>query len=218
MPKRLRLVVLALLLALVTGAAGGERVRVFSLQGLDGGDRGDQIARAFTRVEGVRRAEFDLYRCELTLTLTPGLTDQRVVQMVAETGNGWRAIPGPGQGRYLPPLSYPAGADVVVLTTNGSTVGPLEKLRVPNRTTVFDVYADWCIACRPMDARLRELARTRRGIAIRKLNLARWDSPLAKELAPRLTALPHLIVFTPDGRRHEFDGASWDEIARTMRW
>ncbi len=216
---RLRLLVLALLLAVSTGAAArGERVRVFSLQGLDGGDRGDQIAKAFTHVVGVNRAEFDLYKCELTLALTPELTDPRVVQMIAEAGNGWRAIPGPGQGRYLPPLAYPAGADVAVLTTNGSRVGPLEKLRVPNRTTVFDVYADWCIACRPMDAHLRELARTRRGIAIRKLNLARWDSPLAREFGPKLTALPHLVVFTPDGRRHEFDGASWDEIARTLRW
>ena len=105
-----------------------------------------------------------------------------------------------------------------MLTRDGAAVGPLEKLRVPGKITIFDTYADWCIACRPMDERVREFARTHPDVAVRKLNLARWDSPLAKEFGPRLTALPHLVVFTPDGRRREFDGATWEQVAKAMRW
>jgi len=198
--------------------AAATRVSVWSVQGLDGGDTGDHLAAAFKTVPGVVDARFDLYASELTLVLGDAFTDAQVPPLVARAGAGVRAVPGPGQGRYLPPLAYPAGADVALLTRTGAAVGPLERLRVPNRTTVIDVYADWCIACRPMDASLRELARTRRGVAIRKLNLARWDSPLAKELGPRLTALPHLVVFTPDGRRHEFDGATFGQVAAVLRW
>ncbi len=194
------------------------RARVFSIQGLDGGDTGDALARWFTSVPGVRRASFELYSSELTLVVDDTITEARIVGVVARSGRGWRAVPGPGQGRYLPPLDYPSGADVAVLTRTGAAVGALERLRAPNRTTIFDVYADWCVACRPMDASVREFVRTHRGVAVRKLNLARWDSPLARELGPRLTALPHLIVFTPDGKRHEFDGNTWPEIAKTMRW
>jgi len=208
----------AFLLAAAPAHGAAERVRVFSIQGLDGGDTGDRLAEALLTVPGVKRAKFDLYASELTLVLGEALPDARVPALVAEAGPGVRAIAGPGQGRYLPPLEYPPGADVAVLTRNGSAVGPLEKLRAPNRTTVFDFYADWCVACRPMDAHLREFARRHPGVAIRKLNLARWDSPLARELGPRLTALPHLVVFTSDGRRHEFDGDTWEHIAATLRW
>jgi hypothetical protein len=69
-----------------------------------------------------------------------------------------------------------------------------------------------------MDARIREHVRTHPGVAVRKLNLARWDSPLAKEFGSRLTALPHVVVFTPDGRRREFDGAPWEQVAGAMKW
>ena len=208
----------AFLLAVAPVHGHGDRVRVFSIQGLDGGDTGDRLAQAFLTVPGVKQARFELYTSELTLVLGEQLPDARVPAMVARAGPGVRARAGPGQGRYLPPIDYPPGVDVAVLTRNGSGVGPLERLRVPNRTTIIDFYADWCIACRPMDVHLRAFARGRRGVAIRKLNLARWDSPLAKEQGQRLTALPHLVIFTPDGRRHEFDGDTWDTIAKTMRW
>jgi thiol-disulfide isomerase/thioredoxin len=209
---------LPLALALPHTAVAADRVRVFSLQGLDGGDPGDQLATRLLSVSGVHGARFDLYRCELTLQLGTMITDAQVVRIVSQAGPGWRAIPGPGQGRYLPPLEYPRGADVAVLTRDGTALGPLEKLRVPGRTTIFDAYADWCVSCRPMDEHVRAFVRTHPEVAVRKLNLARWDSPLAKEFGSRLTALPHLVIFTPDGRRHEFDGATWEQVAKAMRW
>lgn len=213
-----RSLVAAFLLAVAPVHGHADRVRIFSVQGLDGGDTGDRLAQVFLRVPGVKQARFDLYASELTLVLDERLRDAQVPRMIASAGRGVRAVPGPGQGRYLPPIDYPPGIDVAILTRNGSAVGPLERLRVPNRTTILDFYADWCIACRPMDEHLRAFAHGRRGVAIRKLNLARWDSPLAQEQGPRLTALPHLVIFTPDGKRHEFDGAPWAEVAKKMRW
>ncbi len=205
-------------LALPLPAAAADRVRVFSLQGLDGGDTGDQLAARLLSVSGVHGAHFDLYACELKLTLGTMITDARVTQLVSQAGEGWRAIPGPGRGRYRPPLEYPRGVDVAVLTRDGAALGPLEKLRVRGKVTIFDTYADWCVACRPMDQHVREFVRTHPHVAVRKLNLARWDSPLAREFGPRLTALPHVVVFTPDGRRREFDGATWEQVAATMGW
>ena len=217
-----RLLLAALLATLAVAlphrAAAADRVRVFSLQGLEGGDQGDLLATRIVSVSGVHGAHFDLYACELRLVLGAMITDRRIVELVSQAGPGWHAIPGPGRGRYLPPLDYPRGADVALLTRNGAALGPLEKLRVPGKVTIFDAYADWCIACRPMDEHVRAFVRTHPGVAVRKLNLARWDSPLAKEFGPRLTALPHLVVFTPDGKRHEFDGAPWEQVATTMRW
>jgi thiol-disulfide isomerase/thioredoxin len=216
--RRLLALLFALALVLPVAASAADRVRVFSLQGLDGGDQGDQLASRLKSVSGVHDARFDLYSSELTLSLGTMITDAQLVRIVAGAGPGWRAVAGPGKGRYLPPIEYPRGADVAVLTRNGAGVGPLEKLRVPAKITIFDAYADWCIACRPMDERVRAFQRTHPNVAVRKLNLARWDSPLAKEFGSRLTALPHLVVFEANGRRHEFDGATWEQVAQAMRW
>jgi hypothetical protein len=195
-----------------------DRVRVYSLQELDGGDTGERIAHALLSVPGIRRASFDLYSAELALVLDRRVGDEQVPAMIGHARPGVRAILGSGRGRYLPPLDYPPGADVAVLTRDGSAVGPLGKLRAPHKTTIFDVYADWCIACRPLDAHLRAFVRSHPRVAIRKLNLARWDSPLAREFGPRLTALPHVLVVTPDGNAKEFDGLPWEEIAQAMGW
>jgi len=105
---------------------------------------------------------------------------------------------------------------VVVLTEDGSAVGPLDKLRVAGKYTVFDVYADWCGPCRVVDAKLRETVAVRHDIAVRKLNLVRFDTPLAKEFGLSLTALPHVVVFAPDGKRSEFTGSAWPPIARAL--
>jgi thiol-disulfide isomerase/thioredoxin len=92
-------------------------------------------------------------------------------------------------------------ADVAVLTENGSAVGPLEALRVPGKYTVFDVYADWCLPCQDVDRRLREIAAERPDVAVRKLNVVDFESPLAAELGPQFDALPYLVVFSPAGGR-----------------
>ena len=214
----MKLAIAAAMLLLPAAAARAERLQVFSLRGLDGGDAGDRIAAQGRRHDGVNQAGFDLYACEWTVRLAGDISNPQVIEWVQKAGDGYRALVGPGQGRYLPPLEYPAGADVAVLTRDGSAVGPLEKLRAPNRTTVFDFYADWCVACRGLDLRLRDFALRHPGVTIRKLDVRRWDSPLAREIGPRLTALPYLVVFTPEGKRQDFVGAEWNAVAKRMRW
>ena len=111
-----------------------------------------------------------------------------------------RRAPGPLAG-------YPPGADVAVLTSDGSAVGPLYRLRVRGKYTAFDVYAEWCAPCRVVDARLREIVAQRKDVAVRKLNVVNFDTPLARELGPRFDSLPYVVVFGPDGRRTEIMGA-----------
>ena len=101
---------------------------------------------------------------------------------------------------------YPEGADVLTLTNDGSAVGPLARLRVKGKYTVFDVYADWCGPCRLVDGYLKELLGRRRDIAVRKLNVVTMDSPLGLELGPDFDALPYVVVFSPDGERNDVVG------------
>ena len=81
---------------------------------------------------------------------------------------------------------------------------------------MFDVYADWCGPCRTVDERLRDLVGKRADVAVRKLNVVEFESPLGKELGSRLEALPYLIVFTPSGKRIDIAGADMDKLDKAL--
>ncbi|MGH7740836.1 MAG: TlpA family protein disulfide reductase [Candidatus Eiseniibacteriota bacterium] len=194
------------ILAALGGAAPAhaDRVQVFSVRGAEDVNQGEELAEKISRHAGIRRARFEKVRAELSVTFADGVNDRVVLDMIRAAGV--EGVIGPGKGWYRPLPEYPAGADVKLVTNDGSQVGPLEKLRANGKYTVLDVFATWCGPCRLVDARLRELCAARRDIAVRKLNVVDFDSPLAGQLGYRLTALPHLIVFTPSGKRIEFEG------------
>lgn len=203
--------------AVVLGVAAtvlADRTQVFSIQGADCGQCGDEIKGELKKLRGVKKAEFDIHKVELTVKLEDGVTDEAVIAAVERAG--MKALAGPGQGSYLPPPAYPAGADVATLTRDGSAVGPLDKLRVPAKYTVFDVYADWCGPCRQVDERLRELVKARADVAVRKLNVVDFDTPLARELGSRFDALPYVVVFSPAGKRTDIQGIDFDKLDRAL--
>lgn len=212
-------VVAAVLLACLCApaAVAGPRTRVFSLVHAASADCARDALTALRRYRGVQRASFDPIKVELTATLADGVSDRQIVAMIQKAcADGVLALPGAGHGSYAPPGAYPAAADARTLVSDGSAVGPLERLRVPAKYTVFDVYADWCAPCRVLDARLREALSGRSDLAVRRLNVVSFRSDLARELGPRLSALPYVVVFTPAGARRDFAGATWKQVAAAV--
>jgi thiol-disulfide isomerase/thioredoxin len=194
----------AFVLVLAAPFAHAARTQVFSIVGIEDVQAGERLEEAIARIPGIQRARFGKLNAELVVTFT-GVTGNEVALRAIEAA-GLHATPGPGHGSYAPQPGYPPDADVRLLSSDGSAVGPLEKLRVAGKYTVFDVFAVWCGPCHLIDSRLRELCAARRDIAVRKLNVVDFDTALAGQLGPSFTALPHLIVFTPSGRRYEFEG------------
>jgi len=207
---------LTLTLALVAPAdARADRTQVFSIQGADCGDCGEEIKAELKGVKGVKKAEFDKHKVELTVRLADGVGDE--VVMEAARRAGLVAIPGPGQGAYLPMKEYPAGSDVLTLTKDGSAVGPLAKLAVPGKYTVFDVYAEWCGPCRVVDERLQQVVATRKDVAVRKLNVRDFDTPLALELGPQFESLPYVVVISPSGKRTDVSGTDFEKLDKALQ-
>jgi len=205
---------LSLTLVLAAASAWADRVQVFSIQGADCATCADKIKDELKKTKGIGKVEFDKQKVELTVKLEDGVADEAVVSAVERAG--FKATVGPGHGAYLPHPDYPAGADVLWLSRDGSAVGPLTKLRAAAKYTVFDVYADWCGPCRTVDERLRDLVGKRADVAVRKLNVVEFESPLGKELGSRLEALPYLIVFTPSGKRIDIAGADMDKLDKAL--
>ena len=208
-----RLLIASSVLAFTAGSAWADRVQVYSIQGADCATCGEKIRTALKKAKGVKKTEFDIRKVELTVEMEDGVPDS--VVLAAAEKVGLRAIVGAGQGAYLPKEAYPAGADVLELNKDGESVGPLDALRVAGKFTVFDVYADWCGPCRDVDKKLREIVSKREDVAVRKLNVVDFDSPLAKDL--NIEMLPHVVVYTPEGKKTEIRGAQLAKIDKALK-
>ena len=123
--------------------------------------------------------------------------------------NDWCADHGVPESQCLichPDLSFeplpelPATADVQKLSASGEDVPALEAHAVPGKVTLFDFYADWCAPCRKIDAHVFTKMKTRDDIALRKLNVVSWDTPVAKRYLANVPSLPYVVVFGKDGK------------------
>jgi thiol-disulfide isomerase/thioredoxin len=120
----------------------------------------------------------------------------------------------------LPPL--PEGADLRFVSTMGEDVPDLGAHAVAGKVTVFDFYAAWCVTCRDLELRLQELVTERRDVAVRKLNVMTWDSPVATRYLGQVPSLPYVVVYSKSGERvGTVSGLKLDEldelIARAAR-
>lgn len=207
----------AFALVIAAGPARADRTQVFSIQGAECSSVQTEMGPYFKKA-GVKKWTYDPDRFEFTITVADKIKDDDIVKLFEEQGC-FRAIPGAGQGLLTSeykPEPYPDGADMKVVTEKGDAVGKLEDLRVEGKYTVLDFYADWCGPCRLVDAQLREIVGARNDIAVRKLNIVGFESPLARELGRKLKALPYVIVFDPEGKKTELIGNNPEKLSEAL--
>ncbi len=76
----------------------------------------------------------------------------------------------------------------------GGELAPLGP--VAGKWTVFDFWAPWCDACKVLERELRELGPD---VAIRRVNIVDFDSPIALRELPGVSVLPRLRLVSPAG-------------------
>jgi len=99
----------------------------------------------------------------------------------------------------LPALSE--GADFAEIAHEGEDVPNLEAHAVKGKITLFDFYAVWCAPCRKVDAHVYGLLAKRKDLALRKLNVVSWETPLAVRYLKDVPGLPYIVVYGKDGKR-----------------
>jgi len=212
-----RSLLIAAFVVSLPAAALADRTQVYSITGADCSSCADAIRNELKKVKGVKKVGFDKHKVELTIQMTDVVSDDAVLGAIAKSGEGMSGIVGAGKGAYLPIAEFPAGTDFKTLTKDGSAVGPLPKLAVPGKYTVFDVYAEWCGPCRVVDERLRQVVTERSDVAIRKLNVRDFDTPLARELGPAFETLPYVVVLTPKGKRIDVVGTDFEALDKALQ-
>jgi thiol-disulfide isomerase/thioredoxin len=102
---------------------------------------------------------------------------------------------------FDPLPAVPPGADLVELSKQGEDVPSLDAHAVKGKVTLFDFYAIWCAPCRKIDAHVFPMLGRRNDLAVRKLNMVSWETPLAERYLKGIPSLPYLVVYGKDGKR-----------------
>ena len=211
-----RLITLAAVVAVATLAspALADRTQVFTIRPEEGAFCESDLQAEMKDLKGVKKFTFDRAKLQLAVTSANGLRDEVILDAIKRA----RArCPSNTVGASIAaPEKYSAEADVIVLSKNGESIGPLKKHLVSGKYTVFDVYADWCGPCHLVDKKLRQIMATRNDIALRKINLVDYNRPVAKEIGPRFRGLPYIVIFDPKGKRTDIVGANLDRIASAL--
>ncbi len=104
--------------------------------------------------------------------------------------------------------------DIADLVLEGEA-RPLQAVR--GKWTVFDFWAKWCDACVALDRELREIAAERDDVAIRRVNIVDFDSPIALQELVGVSTLPRIRVVGPDGRILFEQSGEPDALADRLR-
>lgn len=212
------LAAVSLVLVLVAGCAhrpavatGPRAEVVLSLQEINCQSCGAASVRALEQRAGVHAARFDRDKVELTVDYDPGRTGPDA--LVAAIGEvGYQAQVGAGHGRYAADVEFPPGLDVAWISRGGEGV-ELEPHRASGKVTVFDFYAEWCGPCREVDRAMVSILQERNDVALRKLDVADWDSAVAKHYLADVPSLPFVVVYAKSGERLKaISGLHLDEL------
>jgi copper chaperone CopZ len=179
-------------------APAHEVVTILSLRELSCESCGAAVEAALKKTPGVHFAHFDRDRVEVTVHHSPDVQPGALVRVVEQAG--YKAEPGPGRGAYLPEATFPPGSDVQWIARGGADVD-LEPHRAAGKVTVFDFYATWCGPCREVDAEMAKILAEDSDVALRKIDVGTWDSPVAKHYLAGASGLPFIIVDGRNGAR-----------------
>lgn len=191
------LVILALL---VPGLTAAEVVSFeFEVAGMSCSQCAATATEALKKVSGVIRAEVDFDSRTARVVARDEVTREQLRAAIAETGFEARfpddRVPGPLTAAER------KGLDIAV-ASRGERVD-LDRHLAHDKFTIVDFWAEWCGPCHLLTPELERMVLESDGrIALRTVDLVKWDSPVATQATDefRMEGLPYVRVYAPGGR------------------
>jgi copper chaperone CopZ len=208
--KRL-LVLLTLALALALPAFAG--TVTFTVIGIDCAACAKPILNALKKVDGVANPTLD-WKAGVARVDVPENFDRSAIR-TALTNLGYE-VTFPGEHRKeFEPVAPEVLKTLDITVDSGAKKVAIDRLLVPGKVTLVDYYADWCGPCHVLETRLQHLMVGKQNLALRRVNVGKWDNAAARQVTEefRAEALPYVRVYDARGKFvTAVTGGMWDEI------
>ena len=206
-----RMLIVPLLLLGAAANAAADTI-TFKVVGIDCAACAPPIVKALASVEGVKNAKVDAKAKTATVDVPAGFDHQKLRAAISNAG--FEAVFPGEKPRDIEPLPAEIVKTLDITSyTNGRRVD-LAKIMASGKVTIVDFYADWCGPCHVLEARLQHLMQGKKSLALRRVNIGKWDNDAAKQATElKAAALPYIRVYDANGKFvTAVTGGMWDEV------
>ncbi len=182
----------------------------FTILGIDCEACAPAIRSALKGIKGVRDPKLDWKAGVATVQIPDGFDKTKIKTAIDKIG--YEAVfPGEEQ-KDMKPLPADVVRTLDIVSYDGKQKVDFPKILAPGKVTVVDYGAEWCSPCKFQDARLQHYVRGNPRVAVRRVDVGRWDNAAARQATKefRTEALPYVRVYGPDGKFvGDVTGGSW---------
>jgi copper chaperone CopZ len=204
---------LAILLFAVAATAASAETFTFTVVGMDCAACGPPIVRTLAAVDGVKNARVDWKAQTATVELPSSFDKQKI--RTALTNAGFESVFPGEQRKEIEALPDEIVRTLDIIEYNDGRRVDVAKLLAPGKITIVDFYGEWCGPCRVLETRLQHLMRGKKNLALRRVDIGKWDNEAAKQATREfhVEALPYIRLYDADGKyTGSVTGGMWDEV------
>ena len=205
-----------LAILLFASAASAESF-TFTVVGMDCAACGPPIVKTLNAVDGVKNAKVDWKSQTATVELPANFDRQKI--RVALTNAGFESVFPGEQRKEIEPLPDDILKTLDIIEYNEGKRVDIAKLMAPGKITIVDFYGEWCGPCRVLETRLQHLMRGQGNLALRRVDIGKWDNEAAKQATREFhaEALPYIRVYDAKGKFvASVTGGMWDEVLNAV--
>lgn len=206
-----------LLAILLFASAASAEPFTFTVVGMDCAACGPPIVKTLTAIDGVKSAKVDWKSKTATVDI-PAQFDRQKIR-AALTNAGFESI-FPGEERKeIQALAPEILKTLDIIEYKDGKRVDVTKLMAPGKITIVDFYGEWCGPCRVLETRLHHLMRGQGNLALRRVDIGKWDNEAAKQATREFhaEALPYIRVYDAKGKFvMSVTGGMWDEVLNAV--
>jgi copper chaperone CopZ len=215
--KILRKIGLPAAAVLLISTAAAAATLQFTVVGIDCAACAAPIRKALDGVPGVSNASVDWKAGTARVDVADGFDRSKIKK--ALDAIGYDAV-FPGEERKeFSALPEDVVRKLDIVSFDGATKVDLKTIASPGKITVVDYWAEWCSPCHFLEKRLQHLLNENPNMALRRVNVGKWDNAAAKQATAefRLEALPYVRVYDARGKFvDDVTGGSWDQFLKVL--